>query len=338
MQDQPQLLWHDPNWQKQAHEWIRSESERNSIQIRGDIEQNHAYAWSTVMRVPTNAGTLFFKATAGETIFEIALTEKLASWFPDCMPELVAVDSDRGWMLMRDGGTPLRASIRPKKDVSPWEPVITRYADLQIALTGHVEEILALGIPDHRLEKLPSLYEKLLADEASLMIDQEKGLTLAEVDEIKEKLSRFKEICAKLTSLGIPETLNNGDFHDGNVLVKDGRITFFDWGDATVTHPFVTLRTFFVSMEISLDLEEDAPPTPEMTDLLDRYLEKWHTFAPRKNVLKAYLLSKPVASIVKILLWHATISQINGDLRKEYAWIVPALWREFLMLEKKTEL
>jgi len=338
MQNQPQLRWHNSDWQRQAHEWIRSESERNSIQITGEIEQNHAYAWSTVMRVPASTGTLFFKATAGETLFEIALTEKLAGWFPDCMPEFVAVDTERGWMLMHDGGVPLRASIRPTKDVKPWEPVITRYADLQIALTEHVDEVLALGIPDHRLEKLPSLYEKLLADKASLMIDQEKGLTSAEVKESWKKLPRFKEICAKLATFGLPETLNNGDFHDGNVLIKEGRITFFDWGDATVTHPFVTLRTFFVSMEIALDLEDYAPPTSEMTDLLNRYLEHWQKFASQEDLLKAYQLSKPVASIVKTLLWHETISQLNGELREEYAWIIPALWQEFLTLEKMTEL
>lgn len=95
------------------------------------------------MRVPTGAGMLFFKATAGETIHETALTQKLADWFPVDMPELVAVDTARGWMLMRDGGEQLRASIRPVKDVRPWEPVITRYAELQIRLAEHVDEMLA---------------------------------------------------------------------------------------------------------------------------------------------------------------------------------------------------
>src|SRR5512141_3273104 len=86
MTNQQNLNWHEPAWQKQAHDWIRAEAKRNSIQLIGEIEQNHAYAWSTVMRVPTDEGMLFFKATAGETLFEIALTEKLSGWFPDCMP------------------------------------------------------------------------------------------------------------------------------------------------------------------------------------------------------------------------------------------------------------
>ena len=86
--------------------------------------------------------------------------------------QFIAVDAGRGWMLMRDGGEQLRASIRPTQDTKPWESVITRYAELQIGLAEHVDEILALGIPDHRLAVLPSLYSQLLADEESMMIDR----------------------------------------------------------------------------------------------------------------------------------------------------------------------
>jgi len=332
MTTQPQLPWHDPNWMNQAQAWIRSEAERQSIQVTGEIEQPHSYAWSTVLHIPTNEGKLFFKATAPGTMYEIALTQKLADWFPDCQLELVAVDTARGWMLMRDGGEPLRASIRPTQDVKPWEPVITKYAELQIGLAKHVDEILALGIPDHRLAALPALYRGLLTDERSLMIGLEKGLTSAEFAQLQNLTPRFERICIELAAYGIPESLNHGDFHDGNVLLKNGRITFFDWGDADITHPFVSLRTFFVSIEISLKLDEYSF-TPEMAGLLDLYLEPFQKFASKEDLLKAYALSKPVASIVKTLAWHQTISKLEGSLRDEYAWIVPEVLREFMVYE-----
>lgn len=333
MTDQPQLRWYDPEWQKQAHEWIRNAARQHSLQITGEIEQNHAYAWSTVMRVPTNEGTLFFKATAGETIFEVALTTGLAGWFPGCMPELVAADHERGWMLMRDGGEQLRKSIRPAKNAMLWEPILREYSHLQIKLSEHVDELLTLGVPDHRLAVLPSLYEGLLQDEASMLIDHEKGLSSDERRQIQEKLPRFRQICAKLAAFGIPETLNNADLQDANVLVGNGRITFFDWGDATLAHPFISLRTFFVGIEISLGLD-DYSFTPEMAALLDIYLEPWQQFASREDLLSAYRLSKPVATIVKTVLWYTTLSQLDGELRDEYKWIIPSLWQEFLMFEK----
>ena len=98
MSNQSQLIWHDPDWRKQVTDWISAQAERHSIRVTGEIEQPHMYAWSTVLHVPTDQGKLFFKATAPETIHEAALTQALASWLPDCMPDLVAVDAGRGCM------------------------------------------------------------------------------------------------------------------------------------------------------------------------------------------------------------------------------------------------
>ena len=329
-----QLIWQDPEWRKQVTDWIHSQAQSHGILIAGEIEQPHMYAWSTVLHIPTDQGKLFFKATAPETIYEAALTQSLSRWFPDCMPEFVAVDAGRGWMLMRDGGEQLRLSVRPVKDIAPWKPVIARYAEVQIGLADHVTELLSLRLPDHRLSVLPRLFTELLADEESLMIDQEQGLTSAEWQEVKDKAARFEQTCAELAAYGIPESLNHGDFHDGNVLVKDGRITFFDWGDASVTHPFTSLRTFFVSIEISLDLE-DYSFTPEMAELLDVYLEPFQKFVSKEELLRAFQVSKPVASIVKALAWHQGITRMIASLRQEYAWIMPELMREFLYHEKR---
>lgn len=304
------------------------------MQVNGEIEQPHMYAWSTVLHVPTDRGKLFFKATAPETIYEAALTQSLGHWFPDCMPEFVAVDTARGWMLMRDGGEPLRASVRAGADVRPWRPVIRRYAEVQIGLAEHITELLSLRLPDRRLSELPRLYTWLLDDEESLMLDREKGLTSAERQELREKAARFEQICAELAAYGLPESIDHGDFHDGNVLMRGERLTLFDWGDASVTHPFVSLRTFFVSVQSALKLDDDYTLSPEMLELLEIYLEPWQRFAPPEKLWSAYRLSSPVATVVKTLAWHQSITRMEPSLRGEYAWILPELWREFLVYEK----
>ncbi|HJS20690.1 MAG TPA: phosphotransferase [Anaerolineales bacterium] len=334
MPDQSQLPWHDPDWMEQAHQWIRAETTRRHIRIMGDIEQPHLYPWSTVLHVPTDEGKLFFKATAPETLYEVPLTEMLSNWYPDCMPELIAVDTRRGWMLMRDGGEQLRQSIRPTRDISLWTPIIPIYADVQVGAAGQIAEILVAGLPDYRLVVLPALYAKLLTDRESLMIDQERGVTASEWRQLQDMVLRFEWLCSELSAYGIPESIDHGDFHDGNVLVRNGRITFLDWGDASITHPFVSLRTFFVSIENSLKLD-DYSFTPEMAALLDEYLEPWQKFGSKDELLTTYRLSRPVASIVKAFRWEESISRMQGSIREEYAWIVPELLREFIYHEKK---
>jgi len=68
MSEQSQFAWHDPDWKRQVHDWIGAEAKHNSILLIGEIKQPHVYHWSTVMRIPSSEGTLFFKATAGETV------------------------------------------------------------------------------------------------------------------------------------------------------------------------------------------------------------------------------------------------------------------------------
>lgn len=326
--------WQDPAWLKEVHAWIHAQTNKLGISITGDIEQPHVYPWSTVLKIPTDQGFLFFKATAAETIYESALTYKLAEYLPNALPELIGVERSRGWMLMRDGGESLRASVRPAKNIQPWTPVIKLFSEVQARCIDHVPELLALDIPDWRLTNLPKLYNELLADAESIRMDQPKGLTSDEFNRARALAPRFTEICESLAAFGIPETINHGDFHDGNVLISGDRITLFDWGDACISHPFVSLRTFFVSIEISLELD-DYSFTPEMQQLLDVYLEVWQKFASREKLQQAYLLSRCAASIVKALSWHKTIASLKGEAREEYAHIVPELFREFMEYEKR---
>ncbi len=88
-----------------GYAWIRERAD-----VAGDIEQPHVRPWSTVLRVPTPDGDLYFKAVSAIHVFEAALTALLASLQPDRVTEVVAMDSERGWMLMRDGGSRLRGS------------------------------------------------------------------------------------------------------------------------------------------------------------------------------------------------------------------------------------
>src|SRR6266508_1972111 len=108
------LRWLQPRWRAEAERWIAAELERLGLEPTGEIEQGHVRWWSTVMRVQTIGGDLYFKANAPPHHFEAALVALLARLRPGQIPELPAADPDRGWMLMRDGGTRLRELVRSK--------------------------------------------------------------------------------------------------------------------------------------------------------------------------------------------------------------------------------
>jgi hypothetical protein len=115
------LPWTQPGWREEAEAWIGAELEQRRIRVAGTIEQPHLRPWSTVLRVPTSAGDHFFKATSPLLAHEPALTQWLAEQRPDCIAPVLAVDRERGWMLMPDGGTTLRSVIQADRDIRHWE-------------------------------------------------------------------------------------------------------------------------------------------------------------------------------------------------------------------------
>jgi hypothetical protein len=100
--------WRDPDWLTDAHSWIRAHVPGTVIEA---IEQPHVYPWATVLRVPTSDGVAWFKANAPIQRFEAALMLELAEAVPELIVELVAVDVERGWLLMRDAGSRLRELV-----------------------------------------------------------------------------------------------------------------------------------------------------------------------------------------------------------------------------------
>ncbi|MCW5883160.1 MAG: phosphotransferase [Anaerolineae bacterium] len=328
---QPNTLtdWTTSAWRDEALAWIDASLARLSRRRAGPVEQPHVRPWSTVISVPTDAGTVYFKAVGCMAAHEVALTVALARWRPDVMPPVLAANEARGWLLMPDGGPRLREIIRADRDLGHWERLLPLYAEAQMDLADRVTDLLSLGTPDRRLDRLPALYAALLADEGALRVGQEPGLTTGEYARLQADVPRFAALCEELAGHGIPASLHHGDFHDGNIFTRDGAYLFFDWGDSVVSHPFFSLRTVSVSLEMSLDLPENAP---EFQRLVDAYLEPWTRAVPRSALRAAYPLAHRVGVINGALTWHAAVSALPEPLREEYAEPVPALLQEYLGL------
>jgi hypothetical protein len=167
------LLWQQAEWQVQAKAWIEEKVAANNMKIVGDIEQPHIYHWSTVMKIPTDKGSVFFKATDDVGKFEASIVGSLFEWLPDRQLQILAVDEEKGWMLMPDGGQRFREAITEGGEpMETWKDVLRQYAELQIELIPRARELFSLGVGDHRLETLPSLYDQALNETQWLLIDK----------------------------------------------------------------------------------------------------------------------------------------------------------------------
>lgn len=317
-----------------ATAWIQSQLIRLNIPITGEIEEPHTRPWSAVWRVPTGGGDIYFKATPSILVYEPALTQALSQRFPGQIPPVLAADLAQGWMLLSDGGQRLREILRGEGHGRRWETILPQYAALQIALIDDLDPLLDAGMPDRRLDKLPQLFEQILADTGMLLLDQPDGITAVEYETLQEFVPQMRVLCDQLAGYGVPHSINHGDLHDGNIFVENGRYIFFDWGDCSAAHPFFSLRTTFVGLENSLHVAEDDP----LFDHLARiYLASWSEFDTMDNLLAAFAIARRLWAMSSMLVWYNILSRLTleqwGAYPEQwgaYETAVPSLLQELL--------
>jgi len=274
--------WTEPEWLAGAEAWIRERAD-----VAGELDQFHVTWWSTVIRVPTRGGDLYFKAVAKGFMFEPPLTGKLFELKPDRVTAVVDLDVERGWMLMRDAGRRFREIVRSPADLRHWELALPRYAELQLAAAPLADELLALGVPDARLSLLPGQLCGVLAQPV-------RGLTPAQQERVLEALPEFEAMCGELAAYGIPETIQHDDLHDGQVFLRDGRYLVFDWGDSCISHPFHSLTVALRANAAKLGLD---PGGRELELLRDAYLE------PFGDLRDAADLAYRTGTVARALAW-----------------------------------
>jgi len=255
-----------------AHAWIAEQAD-----VRGEIEQVHERPWSAVWRVPTDEGNLFFKASAPGFDHEAAVVTTLAPVAPDLLPSVVAADVDRGWLLLRDAG----ARLREHPETAGWDAILSQYAELQRSAAGRVDALLAAGVPDVRLAFLPGLYADLGGRDETLV----------------------RELCDELATLGIPETIQHDDLHDGQVFVRDGSARILDWGDACVSHPFMT---FAVTSQFVDERTTDV------------YLDAWTSVARHELLRTALPAAIRLGAIPRALTWTRILPHAAPEWRDRY--------------------
>jgi hypothetical protein len=262
--------WEDPEWRTAALGWLQEQLDAHGLRETGP-RRVRLRPWSVIIRIAADT-PVWFKANSPGSRFEAGLSEALSCWTPEHVLTPYAVDAARGWSLLPDGGPLLRN--RPPEP-RQWEELLRQYADLQRTLVPHAEELERLGVPNARVTALPGIFDE--------MIVNNQTFSASDREQLQKVRPRLLDWCAELAAIGIADSLDHADLHDGQILVPGpGRFTFFDWGDAAVSHPLCSL---LVTAERAADLHG-----PEVIPRLkDAYLEPWtvdgHTTAELRRAV-----------------------------------------------------
>ncbi len=267
-------------------EWIDAHVART-----GEVEVIRERPWSTVLVAPTADGPVWMKVAGAGTAFEVPLYALLARVVPDDVLVPIALDVERSWLLLPDGGTPLgEAGAGPDEVIA----ALVEYGRLQRALAPHADELLALGVQDMRPAVMPARFEQALAA---------AGRELPEVAALAPQVGEW---CERLAASPLPASLDHNDLHPWNILAGP---RYYDWGDAVLAHPFAAM---FVPLGYLQHVHGDAV----LAQARDAYLAGFGDPAELGDTLE---LACRVAKIARALTWARAIEAGGGDVDPDWA-------------------
>jgi hypothetical protein len=305
--------WTDPHTIAAAHAWLRDAAERAGRRVSGAIDQPHVRPWSTVFRAPTDRGDVYLKLCGRSQAHEPALTALLARTAGALVPEVIALHPREPWLLLADGGEKIRDVLTGPALLEAWAQILPRYATLQRAFLGDDDELRACGTPDHRLERLVGNLRVAIDDDRVLGAAGE-AFGPTERQRLRSLLPDIETGCAELASVGIGPTVQHDDLHDGNVLSNGERTVIFDWGDASLTHPFLSLGVILeaAAHRARLDKSDAA-----ILRLRTAYLEPWTDVLPGRGLEDAADLGARLATLTRALSWYRVVTLDEGALEAE---------------------
>ncbi|WP_104525585.1 phosphotransferase [Blastococcus atacamensis] len=314
--------WRDPNWRSGALAWAVEELGRAGRALAGGPEQPHVRSWSTAFRLPLQGGSaVWLKSVGPGSAQEPLLAEALGRWVPDHVLVPLAVEPRRRLLLLPDGGRTLREA--GSDDAAAWETMLVDHARMRVAIAPHAEALVRLGVPDHRPERLPALVADLLVDDVALGVGRPDGIEPDVRARVVSDLASYAQACRELADGGVPASVQHDDLHDANVFVGDGRHRFFDWGDASVAHPFLVL---LVALRFAARVLELPAGDPALVRLRDAYLDQWLDLENAGELREQCDLALRVAPLQRALTWRRLLL----EERAEWAEQVPRWTAEHL--------
>ena len=259
--------------------------------------------WSNVVRFATSDGYIYLKKTPALLALEAPIIQILHDQFNASVPIVIARNTELNCFLMKDAGRPLREILKQQFDAALFCRAIDQFTSLQLATADNVDVFLDIGVPDWRLDKLPDLYMELLSQKEMLIED---GLSEIDISKLETLSPRVSNLCKKLSSYSIRQTIVQPDFNDNNTLIDDisQNITIIDLGEIVISHPFFSLVNCLhqIKKHHGLTIKDDT-----YLRIMDACLKNYMNLDSKTHLLEAFEIAQT--------LWFVYWALANYRLR-----------------------
>ncbi len=286
--------WSRPGWLAEAAQWMQEQMITAGYRDPEVPRIHHLWGVSVVLSAASRAGSAFLKCSGDRFSHEGRMTQALADRSRGYLPDVLAVEPDRGWLLMRDLDAPLLGD-QPE---SMWELGLDALAVLQHEWLGRTGDLLAAGAELRPLCQLADWVNgtALDADLMDRLAPEVRGAWL-------ESVPAMVDACTSLDRIGPGTSLTHGDFHPWNVVAGQDGPRIFDWTDAAVAHPFLDLVTYI--------MRTDDPALRRY--LLQRYLGLWSKYLSSDDLHAAGQLALVVGALYQAHTYSQLIPTVMPD-------------------------
>ena len=249
---------------------------------------------SSVARIDTGAALgserFFFKASPAFFSNEAAVTAAVAERFPDISPRLMAVNTTRGWMLMGDLGD---LTLGAADSIDLWRETVRALARVQIEFADDVGSLERLGLKRRSMSAIVSTLSEWTQDPGSPGLRYASQRAQSALGRLEPHLDLVEQLCGKVDSAGLPQTLDHGDLDAGNVFIRDGSPVIMDWSDASISSPLFAPALI--------------PQVSRNPQLVDEFLAVWGDYATLNELHEAFEAAKPIAALERAFHYHRNI-------------------------------
>jgi hypothetical protein len=313
--------WEQKAWFDSASLWLHHQLNRLNIQTTGSVEQFRAFRTaSSILRVPTSQGMVYFKASFNHPPLEAPLTKALAQRWPGHVPAPLAIDEKRNWMLSMDYGN--RDGHRLQ--FSDYPSIARVLAQIQRESLDSMAQWQELACPVQELEQLSGFIAGF--DRLAGVLSEGGGIALSteEIDRLGRMSDRLQACCSSLAEFSIPNMLVHPDVWFANLHFRDDGWLITDWSGTVISHPFLSVLKLIRFRELwssqADDLNGPLPPNaPTLaigkegdekltTAILDAYLERFEEFESKDRLNEAMALARELEGAWRLFKWQQAIA------------------------------
>jgi hypothetical protein len=260
------------------------------------LRQQKLRGWATVWRVETADGVWFAKQNCPGQQFELHLLSLLARILPDRVVPVTAAGD--GFLLTPDQGDVFYETAGG--DLENWVRLAREAAVLQRELVPHRTELAGVGLAELRPEESVDYLVARIDQYAGLDADDPRVLAPEVAVRLRAHLPVVRRWSDEVAALGLPLTLNHNDLHENNVFDVDGRLRFFDFGDALITEP---LGVLLIPLNILGEKLEADGSDPRLWRVVDAALEVWSDLVPTRELRAALPAALSLGRLGRVESW-----------------------------------